>query len=291
MLRDISVIELIQQRTSCRSYADTPIADETQAQLVSFLQAERMGPFGTEVRTELLAATQEDQVALKGLGTYGFVRGATGYVAGAVAPDGTMAMEDFGYVMERAVLYATALGLGTVWLGGTFTKSRFAAAIALREDEILPAVIATGYAAARPRGLDALIRRGAGAHRRLAREELFFSGTFDAPLMRDAVGPFAIVLEMVRQGPSASNKQPWRLLRVGERWHLYLRRTRRYAPRNAIAGVADMQRIDMGIAMCHFELTAEELGLAGRWVRKDPGLSCPDDLTTYVATWVPRADI
>ncbi len=290
MLGDISVLELIQQRISCRSYADTPIAAETQAQLVSFLQTERVGPFGTEVRTELIAATQDDQVALKGLGTYGFVRGATGYIAGAVAPEPPMAMEDFGYVIERAVLYATALGLGTVWLGGTFTKSRFAAAMALREDEILPAVIATGYAAARPRGLDALIRRGAGAHHRLAWEQLFFRGTFDEPLMRAAAGPFATVLEMVRRGPSASNKQPWRLLRVGEQWHLYLRRTRRYAPRNAIAGVADMQRIDMGIAMCHFELTAEELGLTGRWVREDPGLSRPDDLTSYVATWVPRAD-
>ncbi len=291
MLGDVAVVELIQQRTSCRSYADTPIADETQVRLVDFLRARRVGPFGTPVRMELLAATQEDQAALKGLGTYGFVRGATGYIAGAVAPDGAMAMEDFGYVMERAVLYATALGLGTVWLGGTFTKSRFATAVALREGEILPAVIATGYAAARPRGLDALIRRGAGADRRLAWEELFFAGSFGQPLAREAAGGYAMVLEMVRQGPSASNKQPWRILCVDERRHLYLQRTRRYAPRNAVAGVADMQRIDMGIAMCHLELTAEELGLAGSWVREDPGMSVPDDLTSYVATWVSRADV
>jgi nitroreductase len=285
VLNDTPVTELIQQRTSCRSYADMPIVAETQAELVNFLRAEWVGPFGTEVRAELLAATQDDQEALKGLGTYGFISGATGYIVGAVAKKAPMAMEDFGYVMERDVLHATSLGLGTVWLGGTFTKSRFAAAIALREDEVLPAVIAAGYAAARPRGLDALIRRSAGAHRRLPWEALFFAETFETPMTRDAAGDYAMVLEMVRQGPSASNKQPWRILRQGDRWHLHLQRTRRYAPRNAIAGVADMQRIDMGIAMCHFALTAEELRLTGQWVREDPGLPLPDDLTSYVVTW------
>jgi nitroreductase len=285
VLNDRPVSELIQKRTSCRSYADTPIAVETQAELAKFLRAERVGAFGTEVRAELLAATQEDQAALKGLGTYGFIRGATGYIAGAVAREAPMAMEDFGYVMERTVLYATALGLGTVWLGGTFTKSRFARAMALRDEETLPAVVATGYAAARPRGLDALIRRGAKADQRLPWEALFFDGAFDTPLTREAAGAYAKVLEMVRSGPSASNKQPWRVVRDGERWHLYLRRTRRYAPRNAVAGVEDMQRIDMGIAMCHFGLVAEELGLPGGWVQAEPGILLPDDLISYVGTW------
>ena len=45
-----------------------------------------------------------------------------------------------------------------------------------------------------------------------------------------------MVLEMVRRGPSASNKQPWRVVRAGERWHLYLQRTRGYG--RATAGVA-----------------------------------------------------
>jgi len=32
-------------------------------------------------------------------------------------------LEDFGYLMEEAILFATGLGLGTCWLGGSFTKS------------------------------------------------------------------------------------------------------------------------------------------------------------------------
>ena len=34
--------------------------------------------------------------------------------------------------------------------------------------------------------------------------------------------------------------------------------------------MADLQRVDMGIAMCHFELAARERGLAGRWVVEQP---------------------
>jgi hypothetical protein len=49
--------------------------------------------------------------------------------------------------------------------------------------------------------------------------------------------------------------------------------------------MADIQRIDMGIAMSHFELTANELGLAGSWQLRDPDLEVPDDLTEYIVTW------
>jgi len=65
------------------------------------------------------------------------------------------------------------------------------------------------------------------------------------------------------------------------------KRTPRYpaAGLGKLIGVADIQRIDLGIAMCHFELTAAELGLAGQWQICDPGLEMPDDLTEYTASW------
>ncbi|MGC9523766.1 MAG: nitroreductase family protein [Anaerolineae bacterium] len=289
MLSGQSVIDLIERRYSCRSYAETPIAAETQARLSAFMAEHAVGPLGTRVRLRLIAAEEGDAAALKGLGTYGFIRGAMGFVAGVVPEEGDFVLEDFGFVMERVVLFATGLGLGTVWLGGTFTKSRFAEKLGVDEGESVPAVVATGTPADEPRGLDRWIRRGAKSDQRRPWSELFFEGGFDAPLSREAAGPYDTVLEMVRQAPSASNKQPWRLVRDGERWHLFLRRTRGYAARNALIGIADMQRIDMGIAMCHFALTAEEVGLSGRWVREMPEIATPDDRTLYVVTWVSRA--
>lgn len=47
-----------------------------------------------------------------------------------------------------------------------------------------------------------------------------------------------------------------------------------------------MQRLDMGIAMCHFELTARELGLSGKWLNMALGIVKPDDLTEYIVSWV-----
>lgn len=289
MLNGQSVIDLIERRYSCRSYAEEPIAAETQARLSAFMAEHAVGPLGTRVRLRLIAAEEGDTEALKGLGTYGFIRGPMGFVAGLVPEEGEMVLEDFGFVMERVVLFATSLGLGTVWLGGTFTKSRFAEELDVGEDASLPAVIATGTPADEPRGLDRWIRRGAKSDQRLPWDELFYEGGFDAPLSRGAAGPYATVLEMVRQAPSASNKQPWRVVKDGEAWHLFLQRTRGYATRNALVGVADMQRIDMGIAMCHFALTAEELELSGRWVRDMPDVVVPDGLTSYVVTWVSQA--
>ncbi len=86
-------------------------------------------------------------------------------------------------------------------------------------------------------------------------------------------------LECVRIGPSASNKQPWRIVRNGDAFHFYLSRTPRYEMIKNIK----LQNIDMGIAMCHFELSARELGLDGGWKVRDPGIPAGD--REYIATW------
>jgi len=49
--------------------------------------------------------------------------------------------------------------------------------------------------------------------------------------------------------------------------------------------IADLQRVDLGIAMCHFELVAREAGLGGSWVVADPGLALPAPGIEYTATW------
>jgi len=287
MLNGQSAIDVIQARSSCRTYLETPIALPVQQQLTGFMETNAVGPMGTHARLLLIAATEEDRQALKGLGTYGFIKGATGFILGAI-PAGTFNQEDFGYVMEHTVLYATSLGLGTCWLGGTFTKSRFAAKLGLREDELLPAVIATGYCAPKRRALESFIRRQANADQRLPWERLFFHGAFGDPLRREAAGSYATVLDMVRIGPSASNKQPWRIVKEKDVWHFFVQRTPGYAKRNrALLDIADMQRLDMGIAMCHFALAAEELGLHGAWMVSEPAIERPDALTEYIVSWEP----
>jgi nitroreductase len=280
--------EVVVRRRSCRRYREQPLAQLARGALADFLDANRDGPLGSRARFALLAATAEDRAALKGLGTYGFIAGAAGFIAGAVEA-GPTALEDYGFLLERAVLLATDLGLGTCWLGGTFSKSGFARRMTLTARELMPAVAAVGYPAEGGEARDR-IRRMAGSNFRRPPEELFFDGEFGAPLSPAAAGPFAAALEMVRWAPSASNKQPWRIVRTPAGWHFHLARTKGYGKGTMIFTVlrlADLQRVDIGIAMCHFDLAAREAGRAGAWVVRDPGVATPGCGAEYVATWQP----
>ncbi len=283
------ITEIIRQRYSCRTYRERPIESGLRLRIAEYAATLGPGPFGGKARFELIAAEEDDRKALCQLGTYGFIKGATGFIIGATE-DGEEKLEDFGWQMERLVLLATNLGLGTCWLGGTFTKSSFARKISAQPDELIPAVVATGYIAHQPRRIDRLIRRGAQGDRRFGWERLFFLERFGAVLPRLAAGEYAVPLEMVRLAPSASNKQPWRVVCQDGQWHFYLRRTPGYRERmlNRLFTQADLQRLDMGIAMCHFELTARELGLVGEWEKHDPGLELADEFTEYSATWHSR---
>lgn len=279
------VTEIIRQRFSCRRYLEKPIADDLRKGLASFLSAAGKGPFGAPLRFELVAATQQDQNSLKGLGTYGFIKNPAGFIVGAAGPS-EKNLEDYGYAMEKIILCATDIGLGTCWLGGTFTKSGFAKKISAAEGERVPAVASIGYIAQRS-GREAGVRRFVGADHRLPWEDLFFEGKFGRPLSPDEAGAYSVPLEMVRLGPSATNKQPWRIVREGRLWHFYLRRTKGYGDSFTfrLLGLADLQRVDMGIAMSHFELTAGELGLKGAWAVREPGIEKPDSAAEYTASW------
>ena len=244
------------------------------------------GPFGNDGRLALAEASAEDRAELRVLGTYGMVRGARTFLAGAVG-QGPMDLEDYGYAFERAVLYAVALGLGTCWLGASFNRSGFAGVIKVRDDEILPAVSPVGYPADSRTFVDATTRFLAGSRKRKPWSDLFFDGDFGVPLSAEAGGPYAEVLEMVRLAPSASNRQPWRHVKEEGRdvFHLFINRSAVYSNIVANAPGGDLQRLDMGIAMCHFDLTAAEPGLAGNWeVLAPPPLELPER-TTYVASW------
>jgi len=283
---DTSVIELIKQRRSCRTYENKPIAVETAARLAAFSASITSGPFGTPLRFELVAAAGDDPGALKGLGTYGFIKEPAGFIIGAVSP-GEKNLEDFGWGMEAILLYATGLGLGSCWLGGSFAKSSFAGRIRAGAAEIVPAVAAVGYPAEETR-LRRMMRSQIKADSRKPWESLFLQGGFETPLRPAEAGAFEIPLAMLRLAPSASNGQPWRVVLKGESCHFYLQRKSGYKSGRTLLipfTIADLPRVDLGIAMCHFQLTAEELGLKGRWEVRAEELPGADESLEYIASW------
>ena len=280
------ISELIQKRYSCRTYQDQPLSPAKLSDLSNFSEKCQDGRFGSSIRFQIAAAREKDISSLKNLGTYGFIKNPTGFVIGVIQNQ-PHSLEDFGYQMELIILRAVELGIGSCWLGGTFTKSRFSQLMGLEKGETIPSVISIGYPADQKAWLDRISRIYAGADRRLPWQELFYIDTFHQPMSHSQAAQYREPLELVRLAPSASNRQPWRILKRGSLLHFYLKRTKNYPPPffDFLLGLADLQRIDMGIAMAHFELSAQELGIKGNWIMDEPDFRSEMTGFEYSATW------
>lgn len=265
------IVELIKERRSVRTYDGRTVDESTREQLRSFAQDIR-NPFNIPVEFKFLDAKKD------GL-TCPVVSGTGLYAAGKIKnlPDANVA---FGYSFEAFVLYAQSLGLGTVWLGGTMNRTAFEQAMALGEDEMMPCATPIGYTARKMTMRESMMRKAIKADERLPFEELFFDGSFDAPLTKEKADKFAEPLEMVRLAPSAVNKQPWRVVVVDNTAHFYLKRSKGFGHE----GKPDMQMIDIGIALCHFALTVKEKKLSAEFVKKDPEIAS-DFEVEYIASY------
>ncbi|MBC8377320.1 MAG: nitroreductase [FCB group bacterium] len=277
---DQSISNLIQLRSSWRSCTGQAIAPDKLRLLDDYVQSKTEGIQGDKVRFELVAATAEDSEELRGLGTYGFIRGASGFIVGAVDKQ-ISNLEDYGYLMEDIILFATGLGLATCWLGGSFRKDNFSSRINIQPHEIVPAVVSVGLPADNRNVIDRIIRNVAGSKNRKEWKSLFFESDFQTPLTRERAGKYAHVLDMVRLSPSASNKQPWRYVLDEHEVHLFLQRTPGYRKPNLFC---DLQRIDMGISMYHFESVCQEHNLGGQWTNQELTSPFPGNWE-YIISW------
>lgn len=282
-----SIIEAIDKRVSVRSYSDKPISPETRQEITDLLQLPHDGPFGHTVSFTLVDFSEIDKKEIKTLGTYGLISGAKSFIVSSVRDcskeiDGEKAFVDVGYCFEKIILAATNMGLGTCWMGGTFRRANFSRYANVSEDELVPAISPIGYPRGRRTLRDIAVRRFVNSNSRKSWKDLLFIENSNTPLTKEIAGEYEVPLECVRLGPSASNNQPWRIVYQKQTgaFHFFLKRNLGY---NKFPGKVDLQLIDMGIAMCHFELGAREMGLVGIWEMKKPELNIHK--AEYIATW------
>ena len=262
-----SVTQVIKQRHSVRNYADNPIAQDILKKLEDYLTTVD-NPFGQKIRIQLI--TKDNSTQEFKLGTYGVIKGARYFLA-AACENTDQALIALGYTLEKVILYCTSLGLGTVWLGGTFNKGEFAKAMHLKEDEILPIVSPIGYQGGKKSFIATLI--GENTNKRKPYHELFFNQNFSTPLASDVSDVYFEPLEMLRIAPSALNKQPWRVVREEYLLHFYL------------ASNKGLTKIDIGIALCHFHLTAIQNHIQGKFITLDASKYPQNKDFTYIMSW------
>ncbi|MED1603559.1 nitroreductase family protein [Alkalihalophilus marmarensis] len=279
-----SIIDTMRRRQSIRTFDDNDLSAGDINKLTAYLNDESNlnGPFGAKGRIDLVLV--QKNVTDKGikLGTYGFIKHPKAYLVGS-SVNAKYPLIEYAYIFHRMTLFATQLGIGTCWMGGTFTRNSFEKEIQLEEDEFIPCVTPLGYPKEKQRVFDKALRFVVRADNKKPWEKLFYDETFKAPLQRDNAGSLEIPIEMVRLGPSASNKQPWRLVLSENRetCHFYIEHTPNYSKTLGY----QMQLLDMGIAMCQFELACDELGISGNWVIDEPGLEKLNENIEYVVSW------
>ncbi|HWQ57641.1 MAG TPA: nitroreductase family protein [Clostridia bacterium] len=214
-------------RFSVRSYAADPGKEQLAAlkKTASGLSARGIS---IEVVRDEAVFTGMFGAKIKGTGTFAAI------ISRGARP------ETAGYIGEAFVLEATALGLGTCWLGANFSKSGIKRAVPLAHDEKLVCVISIGVGA-----------EDYAARKRRTIEELteIPKAEFDAlPEWKRCA------IECARRAPSAVNTQPWSFDPTGEG----------IAVEN-VAWNFGWGRLDCGIAMLHIELGAAHCGVFGEW--------------------------
>jgi hypothetical protein len=271
----MTIIETIKQRRSVRSYTGEPLSLEHIAKIEGFI-AGLEAPFGAKVRIELVHQGASDNKPVK-LGTYGFIKGASEFLTLTYEKD-VLAEESAAYLFEQVILFCTGLGLGTCWLGGSFSRKDFKKLIELGENEKLRIVSPVGYISDKKRFIEVL-QGSTGNH--ISRKpfgSLFFHKDFSTPLTEELAGIYRLPLEMVRLGPSANNQQSWRVVQDDEAFHFY------HHPSAAAAGFS---AIDLGIALCHFEQTCKELLIPGKFrVFNNQELTPDDKGNKYSISWI-----
>ena len=277
-----SITEIIKERSSWRTYYPELLDDNIKEKLKEVLKLSNIeSPFDSgqnKCRFELVSVSEFDPDEERKLGTYGMISGAQEFIVGTSFKSEHY-KENFGYLMEVIILKATDLGLGTCWLGGTFNRSIFSQKVQCKEGEIVPAISPIGYPAKR-RTREKIIRRFLSAKNRKPWDKLFFLNDFQSELPNKDLGDYSLILEMVRLGPSAKNGQPWRILKQKDEntYHFYVRYPERKLYRFFVM-------MDIGIAICHFDLTAKDLSITGDWYFEEPRNIQPKEDLKYVITW------
>ena len=280
----MDVMNVIRKRQSIRSFDTTYSSEEMLNNLMDYVNSLKNSPFEGETRFESLSIENFDRSLKRRLGTYGFVKGANAFLIGITKDETPFDLENFGYLFEKAILYATNLNIGTVWLGGTFKRSAFESQVNLRAKEKIPAITPIGVPQKKQALRSRFIRHMAKGKHRKPFSTIFFNGDFSIPLHKSSLAIFADVLEMVRLSPSASNRQPWRIVKELDKNKFHFFITRNKPRTHRLFSWPDFKRIDLGIAVCHFDLTVKQLGISGEWRITKPEIYVPDQYD-YLISW------
>ena len=217
------------KRSSVRKYTGSPDKE----------QLDRLGVLCRKLSWQGITVRMFKGPGLKG------IKGTDVYAVVVAKKNTPMELE--GFMGEALVLEATAMGLGTCWLGAMFYPEIINRNVNLQNDEVVHCVIALGKCdmpAFAPKRKDVVKLCGK------TEEELDALGVWQKEAVMAA-----------RLAPSAMNQQPWKI--EADKTGVSILETnvllKKYAP------------LDRGIAMLHAAVGAYHAGREAVWKKVDGG--------------------
>lgn len=253
----MNITQIIEKRVSVRTFDESRPVGQKEIDILNEAISTATSPFGGKYTIEL---KKFDLKGPQSPSTYGTISGANLYLIMGIHDD-VMSALSAGYALEKVVLKATELGLGTCWMALTFKGSDFTRNSDMPADEPLRIISPVGYPARKRRIIESLTRATMGSSKRKPMDSMFSEGEFGQPV--SATNQFYEALSMMRLAPSAKNSQPWRaLVKDNTVWFYYVNKS-------------ETAVLDLGIGLCHFDLTLQAAGKKGQWSKSENAPTYP----------------
>lgn len=236
----MNLYEGIFYRKSIRSFLMEPLEQKLLDNIVNFANHLESLTAEHKVKYEVVKYVEEKHTLIEN-----FTGGNAPYYLVLYAARTEDYLLNAGYLLEQIVLYMTTKGLGTCYLGMKKLKSA---------GELEP-VIAVAFGKPKKEFYE--------EERNPSRKPIHELACYKTAVTED-------VKEIVRAGrlaPSSLNSQPWRFVVYDNRIHLFCRKEKLLPE-----VMKKMHGIDMGIALAHLTVAAEEFWYSPQ-VTKLPNIS------------------
>lgn len=219
-------LEALKERHSVRKYIDRPLDDATVAHL-----RDKIADLNKEGQLDMQLVVNEPKAFSGGILSYGKFSGVSNYVM-VIGKESDRLDRNAGYYGEKLVIYAQQLGLRTCWVGLTYKK--IPGAFKVAPDEKVVCCIAIGYG------------EGNGVTRKSKRPDQVSNISAETPDW------FANGVEGALLAPTAVNQQKFRFTFIPASSPDAKPKVRAEKGFSLVG----YTRIDLGIAMCNFEIAA-----------------------------------
>lgn len=249
----MDTIEAIKTRVSTRVYEDKQLDSVTLGKIKDVIAQSRPFVKGAKHKIALVEDQEQSKSLFMGImGNYGKIVSAGCSVAG-IAEDTREDWISIGFAQEQVVIELTRLGLSTCWVGGFFHKSKTKNIFGVKDNEVVTNLISIGHT--KPHFINTSMRSLVKGNRRKPKEEIAFYKVWGNNCLNflEKNKDIDLAVQMAILSPSASNRQPVRVIVSDKTAHFYIVESKDL--------YAKMRLLDAGIFMSHYFITMEHLGL------------------------------